>query len=105
VARRIVVTDLDVTVGIAGNILDDDFDPEDLAAGVELKKLKKAEVTGVEGGPVSAQTVTLTDASASLTYLPDRIELNNFHLGSIEVEGIHYSGELKELSSSGKATI
>ena len=84
IAQRLSVTGLHASAELAGNLLSDDFDTDNLAAKVTAK-FDEAEVTGAEAGPVSAGSVKLTGASGTVSYQDDKIAIDNFELASVAI--------------------
>ncbi|MGC9969995.1 MAG: DUF4157 domain-containing protein [Bryobacteraceae bacterium] len=104
VAQRVSVKSLDVSAKVVGNLLSDEFDSDDLSAGI-TGKFAEAEVTGAEAGPVSAKAAKITGAEGTVQYQPDKIEITDFRVAAVEVTGLRYSGGLKEIASSEVTTL
>ena len=104
VAQGVSVTNLNVSASVAGNLLSDDFDSDNLSGDITAS-FSKAEITGVEGGGAAVQKTTLSDAKGTVKYQADKIEISDFHLGSLALEGVNYSGNLKQIYTSQKATL
>ena len=104
VAQSISVKNLNVHTNIAAGLLSDELDADDDTTRLE-GGFDEATITGAESGPVSAKTTTIGKTRGTVTYQPDNIQITDFGVDSIQIEGLHYSGGLVEVSSKDVTTL
>lgn len=101
VAQSISVKNLNVRTNIAAGLLSDELDGDDDETSKFDLGFDEAKITPAEGGPIPAAGVTIGETHGTVVYQPDKIQITDFVVASIQIEGLHYSGGMVEVSSKG----
>src|SRR5262249_19258971 len=107
VVKELSVDNLKLTVSGLGDIFAADYDSDEaVRKGISLSaQFDEAKVKGASLPGLSADELTAKKFKGQIVYSDDHIRVESLTLGSIELDGIQYTGAGASVATTGKTTL